>query len=259
MKIVMVTGASSGIGAEFVRQLDQNFSRIDENGIHHPDLKPTTYEEVYVKNADGIDLRIGCHDFLIENISGFCEDDSIALTAIGKGEIAHGYFVSDLDSDIHDVTIRNVVTDAYCANVRLLCANGHKLYNINIDGVNSLLSDRRTSDLGLRNNAAIRIGDMRYTSNYSKLDEVRNITVRNVVSESLCAVTVCNGISDSTFDNIIARGGYAAIGTFRKQSDGKDGEYEYYTATMKNCNIGHIQTLSDETADILDRYIEFIE
>ena len=30
-----------------------------------------TYQGVYIKNADGIDLRCGCHDITIENITGF--------------------------------------------------------------------------------------------------------------------------------------------------------------------------------------------
>ena len=37
-----------------------------------------------ILNQDGIDLRMGCHDILIENITGYTGDDLIALTAIPK-------------------------------------------------------------------------------------------------------------------------------------------------------------------------------
>ncbi|MBO5743769.1 MAG: hypothetical protein J6R68_05755, partial [Clostridia bacterium] len=40
------------------------------------------YRGIKVLNADGIDLRAGCHDVIVENITGFTQDDTIALTAI---------------------------------------------------------------------------------------------------------------------------------------------------------------------------------
>ena len=55
---------------------------IDENGKEYHCLDFDKYEEVLVKNSDGIDLRVGCHDIRIENITGFIEDDTVALTAL---------------------------------------------------------------------------------------------------------------------------------------------------------------------------------
>jgi hypothetical protein len=239
-------------------RFEADFSRIDENGVHHPDEYPREYNEVYVKNADGIDLRIGCHDFLIENITGFTEDDSIALTALGGGERARGLFVRDTDSDIHDVVIKNVVTDSYCANVRLLNGNGHKLYNINLDGIASLHSARRTDDHGfdMRNNSTIRIGDMVYTSDHPSVDDVKNITIRNVSSEASCAVTLCNGISDLVIENVTVHGGYAGVGTFRKY---RSEHAEYYGATVKNASFSNINLACDGAVEVMDDHITFID
>ena len=55
---------------------------IDDQGQPYHGLKRDKYSEILVKNADGIDLRQGCHDILIENITGFTEDDTVALTAL---------------------------------------------------------------------------------------------------------------------------------------------------------------------------------
>ena len=55
---------------------------VDENRNEHHGLERDKYSEILVKNADDIDLRQGCHDITIENIKGFTEDDSVALTAL---------------------------------------------------------------------------------------------------------------------------------------------------------------------------------
>ena len=157
-----------------------NATRVDENGNHVQGLLKSDYEGCLVKNADGIDLRCGCHDFIIENITGFAEDDSIALTAL-NGKMEQLYRVEGMASDICNVIIRNVNTAAYCANVRLLNGDHIKLHDILIDGVFDAARDSRFMDEGATH---VRIGDTPHK--YGKLPpqpgEMYNITVRNVHS-----------------------------------------------------------------------------
>jgi polygalacturonase len=80
---------------------------VDENGQEYHGLKRSKYGQVLVKNADGIDLRQGCHDIVIENITGFTEDDTVALTGL-NGRLEQAFSVDGLPSDICNVEIKNV-------------------------------------------------------------------------------------------------------------------------------------------------------
>lgn len=222
---------------------EADFSRLDENGIHHPDQLPTHYREVYVKNADGIDLRVGCHDFLIENISGFAEDDSVALTALGGWEREYGYFIEGGDADIHDVLIKNVATESFCANVRLLNDNGFKLYNVTIDGVRSLQSPRTWN-----NRNCVRIGDMVYAESHSTLGDTHHITVRNVLSTSTFAVSFCKGLVDSVIENVTVLGGEFGVAAFKE-----------YEATLLRCQIRNILTPAEGVVAFCPDRITFLE
>ena len=179
-----------------------DLSRIDENGVHYENELPRNYGETYIKNADGLDLRVGCNNILIENITGFTEDDSVALTALGGFETRLGYIVTDKETDIHDVKIRNVATDSYiCSNVRLLNENGHKIYNIDIDGVTDM---RKRNEYKSQYN--VRIGDSADAyakTRHSVMGEIYNISVRNVYGNGSYAVGMCKFLKDSLIDNII--------------------------------------------------------
>ncbi len=163
-------------------------------------------------NQDGVDLRLGCHDILIENIAGHTGDDLVALTAIPAADSAPGRTGSTMVSDCRDRgggldDIRNVIVRnvrGYCAGghhiVRLLNTPGLRLHDILIDGVLD------TSPPGLRCKAAVKIGDSAYGAGSAPVGDTSRIVVTNVLSRAVHAVLIGGTLSDSILSNIVHQG-----------------------------------------------------
>ncbi len=181
---------------------DDRQIRPDGTMVHG--LTWDNYSGIVVKNADGIDLRCGCHDIIIENITGFTEDDTIALTAL-HGSVEALYGVDALEDSIHNVIVRNVSSAAFCAIVRLLNQGGTRLYNILVDGVMDTAGDCPHLDHG---SCGVRIGDFSmYGSRHAYPEETRNITVRNVYAGGDVGVLLAGSITNLCLDNICTFGG----------------------------------------------------
>lgn len=173
----------------YIKNIDfcANDTAIDENGNEYRGLLHDRYDEVLVKNADGVDLRRGCHDIVIEDITGFTEDDTVALTGL-YGRLEREFEVEGLEIDVYNVTIRNVASAAYCTNVRLLNQGEVKLHDILIDGVYDTSADSPHMDRGKH---TVRIGDLKlYGTRHATKEETYNITVRNVRSRAPYAVSL---------------------------------------------------------------------
>ena len=177
----------------------------DEEGNLHHGLSRDNYACVNVKNADGVDLREGCQNIVIENLTGFTEDDSVALTGLAGG-IEKKFRVEGLSSDIAYVTIRNIRTSAYCTNVRLLNQGDTKLHDIDIDGVWDTSENSPHMDHG---NFAIRIGDKHmYGYRHCTAEETYNISVKNVYGRGVAVLALAGEIG-----NLVTYGIEAAEGT----------------------------------------------
>ena len=186
-----------------------DYTKIDENGNRTPYLiKDSDYKSVYVKNADGIDLRAGCHDIIIENITGFTEDDTIAITGL-YGTTEKLFSVEGLSTDIHNIIIRNVVSTAFCAIVRMLNQSGIKLYNVLVDGVMDTSKNSKYCDIG---GTGVRLGDVYlYGTRHATADETYNITVRNVYSRAQAVMRIAGAMSNCVFENICAFDGCETV------------------------------------------------
>lgn len=189
------------------------------------------YCEAENPNLDGIDLRNGCHDIIIENITGQSGDDLIALSAIGAGvfdsDTQKGFHfdIPELSPDIHDVTIRNIIgTSVDCAIIAMRATDGRKLYNVTIDNVHdvdngateagkcypeypkaSIDMDIRRVRRGNHPYAMIRIGQHGYYRDRANvLGEVYGITATNLYSRGGVAIMINVSLKDSYFSNIHA-------------------------------------------------------
>jgi len=174
----------------------------DENGNLSVGFQNTETQATHlVKNGDGIDLRVGCHDIIIENITGFCEDDTVAFTGISADKgIQKRFTVEGASSDMYNLIVRNVNACSYCAIVRLLNQGGVKLYNVLIDGVYDSSRECPYLDRGL---FAIRIGDKYlYGDRHATEDECFNITVRNVFARTKQILNLGGSMKDIYLENI---------------------------------------------------------
>lgn len=176
-------------------------------------------------NQDGIDLRVGCSDILIENITGQAGDDLIALSAFPLGG-AERFRVEGHHIDIHDIVIRDVIgTSIACALIALRNTDGSRIYNITIDNIHD--TDNGAEEAGLlwpdypkhkfnfdmrrklRGNSPyclLRIGHYGYFKDHcNRPEETYNINATNLHSRGGgCVIMINSGLSNSYFGNIYA-------------------------------------------------------
>ena len=182
---------------------------VDEDGNEHHGLIKDKYSEILVKNSDGIDLRQGCHHIEIENITGFTEDDSVAITGL-MGRLEEEFAVEGASTDICHVSVKNVATAALCSNVRLLNQSGIKLHDIYIDGITDTSASSPYMDVGIH---ALRIGDLHmYGSRHAFANETYNITVKNIRSRAaVSAVTLAGAMTNVEIEEPVCAEGTVAV------------------------------------------------
>ena len=162
-------------------------------------------------NQDGVDIRKGCHDIIIENITGVTGDDVIALTGI-RGENPNtdrpsmqvGGRLPTENDDIYNIIVNNVQAKCAAAHsiIRLLNHDGIKMYNIYISNVMDTSLEGEFPQ-----QSAIRIGDENYSSiSLNKLGDTYRIFINNVISRGRYVVVVRRSLKDSVINSVAGYG-----------------------------------------------------
>lgn len=162
-----------------------------------------------ILNQDGVDVRLGCHNLLIENISGHTGDDLVALTAIPNADRPAGSTTSTMVSsgadrgngqdDIRQIIVRNVRGYSRGGHhiVRLLNTSGVRMHDILLDGIID------TSPEGTRCRAAVKIGDHAYGGGVAPLGDTSRIVINNVISKATHTILIGGTLADSAISNVI--------------------------------------------------------
>ena len=151
---------------------------VTEDGTLLDVLRKEKYGEIRVKNADGVDLRAGCHDIVIEDITGFTEDDTVALTCL-PGTLEKTFLPSNAKYEIRDVAVRGVHASSFCSIVRLLAQGGAQMHRILVEDVSDT-SDGKTYFNGFAH-TVVNLGDSHaYKSPQATPEDVTDITIRKV-------------------------------------------------------------------------------
>lgn len=165
-------------------------------------------------NQDGINLRNGCNNILIENISGQTGDDMIALSAIDHDNPCvfgqeYSTIVKGHDWDIHDVTIRNVSGAAITHPlVALRNHNGAKMYNVTIENLEDTSQIRPVEIYdGWPRYALVTVGVKWYYREKAQPGDTYNIKVKGLhATHSLSPILLGSVVRDLEVKDVYAGG-----------------------------------------------------
>ena len=168
-------------------------------------------------NQDGVNLRDGCRDITIANISGQTGDDMIALSAIDRRR-TDGYncWVDGLSPDICHVTIDNVSGAAVGHPlIALRNHNGSRIYDIAINNVVDTPFEIPCNGMEQKRYAIIRIGNRIYWhTRRSVIGEISRIAIKGVrCSYSEEGIVINNTLKDALFSDIRCTGPCASAVT----------------------------------------------
>ncbi len=176
-----------------------------------------------VKNGDGIDFRSGCHDCIVENISGFTSDDTVACTALASDApvtypVKNYIYPSEpfcclgraYNKDIYNVKIQNVTTGGFHHGIICLAAKGNKVYNILIEDIHEAKEGNRESTVKIYTG---------YGDGYTEGD-IHDISVKNVTgAQSKYTVQFVADVENVFLENIVQNNPEGAL-TLNAEQDG---------------------------------------
>ena len=150
-------------------------------------------------NRDGVDVRQGNHNFLIENITGTTGDDTVALNNLGN-DGNDGRYVKGKDCDTLNVVIRNVKSDAGTwFTVRLLCQDRHLEQNFVLDTIMDVSLPEDKDQV----NAVVMVGSHEYHYKIpAEVGDMANLTIRDVYSRASYGVALGGCSDDVDISNI---------------------------------------------------------
>ncbi len=187
-------------------------AELSDISLYNPEEIEIGEKKVKVFNKDGIDLRQGCKNFRINNISGFTGDDFIALSSLDSRRAlnpVNGNLSSTMvtrsrwygpEDDTEQIFITNINCESICRGVAIRASDSASIHHVYIEG----LISKEIKGQGGRHNAVL-IGGKGY-GELSQPGKLNNIYVMNVMTDGHSPVMIEAPAADCHFMNILYAG-----------------------------------------------------
>jgi polygalacturonase len=187
-------------------------AELSDINIVNPEEMTIGGRKVKVFNKDGIDLRQGCKNFRINNVSGFTGDDFIALSSLdtrSATEPTNGNINSTMvtasrwfgpEDDTEQIFITNVNCESICRGIAIRASDSASIHHVYVDG----LITREAKGDGGRHNAVL-IGGKGYGA-LCEPGKINHIYIMNVISTGFSPFMIEAPVADCHFMNTMYTG-----------------------------------------------------